>query len=96
MSSVTQTCGKTISTTSTSFVNPSYPSTDTTSNKCTTTVDLIGTNICQLRLDFTKFVLAQPDPFTGECKTDFFVITGTKTDNLVPKLCGTNTGQHSK
>ena len=91
---VTKTCGQTISTNSTSFTNPSYPSADTAdNNNCVVSVDLIDNNICQLRLDFTTFVLEQPS-VDGVCLTDFFSITGTKNDRLVPQLCGTNTAQH--
>ncbi|KAF2344881.1 CUB domain [Trinorchestia longiramus] len=89
-----RTCGETSSGNGTSFINPSYPSTDTTLSNCQLIVDLLSDNICQLRLDFETFELEQPN-VNGECKTDFMKITGSANDNSIPTLCGTNTGKHN-
>jgi len=87
------TCGETINTNRTYFVNPSSPNTDTTVvNPCRTRVDLIGENVCQLRLDFQTFSLDQPAD-SSQCNTDSFRITGT-TSASVPTICGENAGQH--
>lgn len=51
-------------------------------------------NICQLRLDFEEFTLAQPDQ-NGLCTTDSFMVRTTVGERL-PILCGENDGQHSK
>ncbi|KAF2364907.1 CUB domain [Trinorchestia longiramus] len=89
----TRTCGGTTYGNGTAFVNPSYPSTDTTLSNCQLIVDLLSDNICQLRLDFETFELEQPNT-EGECETDFMKITGSANDNSIPTLCGTNTGKH--
>lgn len=49
-------------------------------------------NVCQLRLDFEDFVLAQPDE-NGQCTTDSFMVRTTVGERL-PIICGENTGQH--
>ena len=51
-------------------------------------------NICQLRLDFDTFRLAQPDNVSGQCTTDAFSVSGVV--NAVPVICGENSGSHSK
>ncbi|XP_037084949.1 uncharacterized protein LOC119105590 [Pollicipes pollicipes] len=51
-----------------------------------------GAPICQLRLDFETFKLAQPDSVTGQCTTDAFSVSGNV--NAVPVICGENAGQH--
>lgn len=92
---LTQTCGETIYTNRTYFVNPGSPSTDSTltTSPCRVRVDLIGDNVCQLRLDFKKFSLAQPDT-TSVCNNDMFRITGTTNAASIPTICGENAGQH--
>jgi len=92
---LTQTCGETIYTNRTYFVNPSSPNSDSTPvNPCRTRVDLIGENVCQLRLDFQSSTLAQPSATTSLCDTDSFRITGTTNDASIPTICGENAGQH--
>jgi len=91
---MTRTCGQTITTNLTSFVNPSYPSADTTSNRCVTEVELIDSNVCQLRLDFIKMEIAGPSTASGVCDKDFFMETGNIIESRIPKICGNNTGQH--
>lgn len=56
-------------------------------------------DVCQLRLDFKDFNLAQPMvgimPDQGKCVTDMMTITGAQ--NLERfGLCGNATGQHGK
>lgn len=51
-------------------------------------------NVCQLRLDFEEFTLAQPDE-NGLCTTDSFMVRTTVGERL-PILCGDNSQQHSK
>ena len=53
------------------------------------------------RLDFLKFVIANPDASTDvscktctQCLTDIFSVSGAS--NNVPAICGNNINQHSK
>uniref|UniRef100_A0A6E8VYM9 CUB domain-containing protein n=1 Tax=Anopheles coluzzii TaxID=1518534 RepID=A0A6E8VYM9_ANOCL len=57
---------------------------------CVYTIRSLNTRICQLRLDFNSFSLAQPtlDPYP-RCINDVFSV-----DNLNFDLCGENSGQH--
>jgi len=94
---VTQvTCGGTISTTSTnSFVSPSYPNRDSNVlSPCRVRVDITGNDVCQLRLDFESFSLSQPSAETSQCDTDAFRMFETGNDASVPEICGENAGQH--
>ena len=50
-------------------------------------------DICQIKLDFEDFTLAQPD-VNGICSTQFFEVTNSLSS--VPRICGENSGQHSK
>ena len=53
-----------------------------------------GYDVCQLRLDFLHFDLGPPDPYSGQCNKDAFLVTGSAYSP--PVICGKNTGQHSK
>ena len=68
-------------------------------------------NICQLRLDFSTFVITGPETTTttvyvtkcggktmfelGQCQTDIFSVTAPG-NNAPGVICGTNSGEHSK
>lgn len=68
-----------------------------------------GDNICQLRLDFSTFVITGPETTTttvvvnkcggkdlfelGQCQTDIFSVTAPG-NNAPPVICGTNSGEH--
>ena len=68
-------------------------------------------NICQLRLDFSTFVITGPETVTttvvvnkiggksfhelGQCQTDIFSVTAPG-NNAPGVICGTNSGEHSK
>ena len=68
-------------------------------------------NICQLRLDFSTFVITGPESVTttvnvnkiggktmfelGQCQTDIFSVTAPG-NNAPGVICGTNSGEHSK
>ena len=86
-------CSSSVTKNCTYIQNPSYSSSYTTSGSCAFTVTPPNTNICQLRLDFTKFVTTQAT--TGAC-TDSFVVSGPTNSNGLQNLCGTLTGQHGK
>ena len=63
-------------------------------------------NICQIRLDFLTFNIAQPRRVTStfdsdvtvdsatQCQSAQFKVSGGHTE--APVICGLNTGQHSK
>jgi len=78
----------------------------TKGSSCGLTVCKASSDVCQLRLDFETFVLANPVTITtititttlaatrqGTCDTDSFSVTvpGGKSP---PAICGVNTGQH--
>jgi len=93
------TCGKTATVNNTYWGNPGYSSTYSTAGQCSLTVKT-SSNICQVRLDFVNFVIADPDGTAGaaasgtatQCLTDMFTVSGQS--NNVPGICGTNTNQH--
>merc|ERR1711936_1566306 len=80
----------------------------TLTSPCTYTICPVSTNICRIRFDFEKFVLAAQSAgktvnaavtistrveAIGDCTTDRFSITGGKGAGT-PVICGTNTGYH--
>lgn len=76
----------------TSYItNPGYTSAYTTAGSCIFSVTPLSTDICQLRLDFVAFDLAE-DTSTGACTDSFAVSVGSGRTYHV--LCGTATGQH--
>ncbi|XP_045034723.1 uncharacterized protein LOC116936379 [Daphnia magna] len=88
----TKTCQGVIYANNTYFVNQGYPASYTAAGQCYTTVNRLAPNICQLRLDFEAFSIAQPESVEHRCVTDSFVVTGTTSP--VPVICGDNAGQH--
>jgi len=87
------TCGGTTSQNETTFVNPNYPRGENGTETCQVTIEKTP-NVCQLRLDFEEFTLAQPDE-NGLCTTDSFMVRTTVGERL-PILCGDNSAQHSE
>ncbi|KAI1286678.1 hypothetical protein HDE_10758 [Halotydeus destructor] len=85
------TCGGITNQNETVFVNPSYPRGENGTDTCQVTIEK-QPNVCQLRLDFEEFTLAQPDE-NGLCTTDSFMVRTTVGERL-PILCGENGGQH--
>ena len=86
-------CSSTISQNCTYIQNPGYSSAYTTAGACSYTVTPVSSNICQIRLDFEKFVTTIATD--GKC-TDSFVATGPTNTNGLDVVCGTLTDQHSK
>ncbi|KAJ8666893.1 hypothetical protein QAD02_008555 [Eretmocerus hayati] len=84
-------CGSTMSTNITYFTNPSYPTTYDGGDRCGISVQKCSSNICQLRVDFLDFTLAQPTS-EGVCDYDLLSISGGSP--RVPRICGENTDQH--
>ncbi|KAI9559266.1 hypothetical protein GHT06_016055 [Daphnia sinensis] len=70
-----------------------------TSNTCVLSIQLNSADddnvqhepICQIRLDFLEFFIAQPNR-QSKCATDNFRVLNA--ENKVPILCGENSGQH--
>lgn len=72
---VTKTCGGQTQYNNTYFVHPGYPQTYAGGSRCNMQVTRMGTDVCQLRIDFLDFSLAQPTG-DGICSTDYFTVTG--------------------
>jgi len=94
-------CGGEVSSNCTYIDNPSYPSTYTSTSSCSYTVKRCQDDICQIRLDFFKAILMQPQtaaPNVGICSDTILKITGgTSSDSIInkpPDLCGILTDQH--
>jgi len=85
--------------------NAEYPTyaTATAAQSIVYTINKMNADICQLRLDFTKFIIGGP-VLTTElavvntavtlCTNDNMVIKATNDDVLRGKLCGALTGEH--
>lgn len=76
------------------FRNPGYPSPYEQEGTCKMRIAKHSDAICQIRLDFLDFDLARP--VEGNCSQDMLVVTGQNENNLIPKICGLNSGQHCK
>ncbi|KAL1443732.1 hypothetical protein MTO96_045861 [Rhipicephalus appendiculatus] len=61
-------------------------------SSCAVQVFKLSDRICQLRLDFDEFDLERPT--VGNCDGEKLIVTGQNANNVVPPLCGLNTGQH--
>ncbi|XP_058792284.1 uncharacterized protein LOC131664866 isoform X2 [Phymastichus coffea] len=84
-------CGATTSANNTYFINPSYPTTFDGGDRCMLMVQKYSANVCQLRLDFLDFSLAQPTS-EGICDYDLLSVSGGS--SRVPRICGENSDQH--
>lgn len=84
-------CGMKSDENNTILINPRYPQTYAGGSRCTYRIRRYSHKICQLRIDFLAFSLAQPTG-DGVCSTDYFTVEGGTT--TVPRICGYNTGQH--
>lgn len=66
--------------------------------ECTYTVKKCSDDICRVRLDFEQFNLLDfattADSDADAVCLDTFEVKGLATGNIVPLLCGKNTGQH--
>jgi len=85
-------CGGSTSTNNTYLTQSST----TSSSSCSYTVCPASTDICQIRIDFEKFVVAGASTTTGkkgQCSDDSLTISNPSGPNP-PLVCGTLTGQH--
>ncbi|XP_018493741.1 uncharacterized protein LOC108863711 [Galendromus occidentalis] len=73
------------------FVPPSYPNKEVQANVCPLKI-AYEANICQIRLDFTRFDILGPKD--GDCRDDLFVVMGGNSNHKVPTICGENDNQH--
>lgn len=73
------------------LINPNYPQGYSGGSVCSYTIYRRKKHICQLRIDFQLFSLAQPDG-DGNCDRDSFIVESGNT--TVPTLCGENRGLH--
>ncbi|XP_047522014.1 uncharacterized protein LOC125060930 isoform X2 [Pieris napi] len=74
------------------FTNREFPLPTLDRLSCTITLEKAWPEVKQLRLDFLTFELLPPN--SGNCEQDQFIITGQDVNNVLPILCGINTGQH--
>ena len=74
------------------FRSPGFPSSHRNSKMCRLRVGKRDRNICQYRVDLNTFEIAPP--FNGNCSQDIFVVSGQNENNIIPKICGKNSGQH--
>jgi len=91
------TCGSSVTQNCSYIENVGYPTAITTAGTCAYTVKRCSSEICQVRLDFKNFVLAQPSAkTTGLCVDTFTVVAGAGTGTRItpPTICGTNTDEH--
>ena len=94
---VARTCGQSTKENCTYFTSPRearYVSNVGPVMNCQLQVYKGGWDVCQLRLDFLNFDLGPPDPWSGQCNKDAFLVTGSAYSP--PVICGKNTGQHSE
>ncbi|KAF8790785.1 hypothetical protein HNY73_005751 [Argiope bruennichi] len=90
-----RTCGATTNQNVTHFTNPGYPNPISESSEVSCTLTLLRPNkvsICQVRLDFLDFTIANPTD--GDCLDDRFSVQGVNINAPVPTICGHNAGQH--
>lgn len=92
-------CSETIHHQNATWQSPDSFDPERTSNTCVLSIQLNSTDdtnvhdepICQIRLDFREFFIAQPNR-QSKCATDNFRVFNA--ENKVPTLCGENSGQH--
>ena len=79
------------------YENNTYFSSATYASPCVLKVCKMDSNICQLRLDFETFDIAQPEssttPIVTNCVDARF--SANSQGASIPVICGTNTGKHS-
>lgn len=74
------------------FRNPGFPAPYRQQRMCRVRVGKHNKSVCQYRVDLLTFDLAPP--LYGNCSQDIFVVSGQNENNVVPKICGRNSGQH--
>ena len=95
---MTSTCSTTVSQNCSYIKNPGYPSAYTSTSSCQFTIDKCDSSVCDLRLDFERFTTNGPaatDETSGGLCQDILTTT-VNTGQVIPEICGENSGQHSK
>lgn len=88
------TCGQNVAERYSYFRNPGYPLTLDGLHICRSRVIKSSANVCQLKLTFNHFDIAKP--VEGNCSQDVFSVSGQNENEIVPRICGYNSGQHCK
>lgn len=88
------TCGQLISEKHVYFRNPGYPMPVEAPQICRAKMNKIHSRICQLKLTFNTFDIGKP--IEGNCTQDMFSVSGQNENNIIPRICGFNSGQHCK
>ncbi|KAF4518763.1 hypothetical protein B566_EDAN006167 [Ephemera danica] len=73
------------------YRNPGFPDVYAGGAQCKISIAKMTDSICQIRLQFVRFSLAQPNA-GGQCVSDFLTINNA--DTKMPRICGSNTDQH--
>lgn len=84
-------CGSRSYRDSTVLIQPNYPQPFMGGPRCSYQIYRHHHRICQVRIDFLSFSLAQPNG-DGVCVDDYFTVENGNTS--VPRICGENTGHH--
>ncbi|XP_038213999.1 uncharacterized protein LOC119833864 [Zerene cesonia] len=74
------------------FTNTEFPLPNTDRLSCAVTLHKSSQDVQQIRLDFLNFEILPPT--AGNCEQDQFIVTGQNVNNIIPIICGVNTGQH--
>ncbi|KAF2360841.1 CUB domain [Trinorchestia longiramus] len=86
-------CGGTVTRNRTWFVNKDFPDYTREPNNCELTIRRLDPRIKQARLELTVSELG--DAVQGLCLRDALTVTrGSSNVDLIPPLCGDNSGQH--
>lgn len=90
------TCSQTIRERHVYFRNPNFPYSYDGQRICRAKIQKLDSSntVCQLKLTFDQFDIAKP--IEGNCTQDSFLISGQNENNIVPRICGHNNGQHCK
>ncbi|KAH7641544.1 uncharacterized protein LOC124493204 [Dermatophagoides farinae] len=88
------TCSQTIRERHVYFRNPNFPYSYDGQRICRAKIQKLDSSntVCQLKLTFDQFDIAKP--IEGNCTQDSFLISGQNENNIVPRICGHNNGQH--
>ncbi|RZF37010.1 hypothetical protein LSTR_LSTR004698 [Laodelphax striatellus] len=90
---IQHTCGQRTNANGTYFVAGKFLDTSEHDlSACSLIIEKSDAAVKQIRLDFIYFKIS--DPVDGNCQIDKFVVTGQNRNNIVPEICGMNTGQH--
>ncbi|RXG57854.1 hypothetical protein Avbf_08243, partial [Armadillidium vulgare] len=61
-------------------------------SSCSLKIFKLSKSICQIKLDLKEFELSEPT--NGSCRHDAIVVSGQNVNSIIPRLCGTASGDH--